>query len=62
MNVDAGYIASTNGSSAGEHGGDAAGGGLAGGLELVRKRPEVLVGVAFAGGVIAAFLLRRLGR
>jgi len=59
MNVDAGYIASTNGSSAGDHG--VAGGGLGSSLELVR-RPEVLVGVAFAGGVIAAFLLGRLGR
>ena len=60
MNVDADYVASTNGSSASDHG--VAGGGLGGSLELVRRRPEVLVGVAFAGGVIAAFLLRRLGR
>jgi hypothetical protein len=63
MNVDAGYVASTNGSGASDHGGAAvAGGGLGGSLKLVRRRPEVLVGVAFAGGVIAAFLLRRLGR
>ena len=42
--------------------GPGAGGVLGGGLDLVRSRPEVLVGAAFAGGVIAAFLLRRLGR
>jgi hypothetical protein len=29
---------------------------------LVRPRPEMLIGAAFAGGVIAAILLRRLGR
>ena len=54
---------STNGASASEHdSGPGAGGVLGGGLDLVRSRPEVLVGAAFAGGVIAAFLLRRLGR
>jgi hypothetical protein len=36
--------------------------GPAAGLALIRSRPEVLVGAAFAGGMIAAFLLRRLGR
>jgi hypothetical protein len=59
MNVDFGYEASTNG--AGQH---------AGGppeehrpaAELLRTRPEILVGAAFAGGVLAALLLRRLGR
>ena len=35
--------------------------GPAAGLEFVRSRPEVLVGAAFAGGMIMAFLLRRLG-
>ncbi len=34
----------------------------AAGLQLARRRPEVLVGAAFAGGLIAAALLRRLGR
>jgi hypothetical protein len=63
MNVGSDYVASTNGASADEHGSDpGAGGVLGGGLQLVRSRPEVLVGAAFAGGVIAAFLLRRLGR
>ena len=61
MNVGSGYAPSTNGSSASEQG-DAGGQAPAGGLELVRSRPEVLVGAAFAGGVIAALLLRRLGR
>ena len=62
MNVGSGYVASTNGSSASEQAAAAAGQTPAGGLELVRSRPEVLVGAAFAGGVIAALLLRRLGR
>jgi hypothetical protein len=61
MNVGSGYAPSTNGSSASEQAA-AAGQAPAGGLELVRSRPEVLVGAAFAGGVIAALLLRRLGR
>ena len=59
MNVGSGYAASTNGASASEHAGAD---GAASGLALVRSRPEVLVGAAFAGGVIAALLLRRLGR
>lgn len=29
---------------------------------LAAERPEVLVGAAFAGGVLAALILRRLGR
>ena len=63
MNVGSDYAASTNGASAGEHaGGDEPHGAAAGGLALVRSRPEVLVGAALAGGVIAALLLRRLGR
>jgi hypothetical protein len=61
MNVGSGYAPSTNGSSASEQAA-AAGQPPPGGLELVRSRPEVLVGAAFAGGVIAALLLRRLGR
>jgi len=63
MNVGFGYEASTNGAgaeqAAGERGKDA--GPLHSG-ELTRSRPELLVGAAFAGGVIAALLLRRLGR
>ena len=61
MNVGSDYAASTNGASAGEHGGESGGAG-ANALGLVRSRPEVLVGAAFAGGMIAALLLRRLGR
>jgi hypothetical protein len=61
VNVGSGYAPSTNGSSASEP--DAsAGPPSAAALELVRSRPEVLVGAAFAGGVLAALLLRRLGR
>jgi hypothetical protein len=60
VNVGSDYVASTNGSAASDEPGAAA--GVSGALELVRSRPEVLVGAAFAGGVIAAFLLRRLGR
>jgi hypothetical protein len=63
VNVGSDYVASTNGASASEQGsGSGASGVLGGGIDLVRSRPEVLVGAAFAGGVIAAFLLRRLGR
>jgi hypothetical protein len=59
MNVGSDYAASTNGASAEEHSSPH---GAEGALGLVRSRPEVLVGAAFAGGVIAALLLRRLGR
>jgi len=63
VSVESEYAASTNGSSAAE---PPAGDGAASirpipGLELARERPEVLVGAAFAGGLIAALLLRRLG-
>ena len=63
MSVESGYVASANGSGAPESG-ESAGllAGPAAGLALIRSRPEVLVGAAFAGGMIAAFLLRRLGR
>jgi len=64
VNVDFGYEASTNGAGAdqraAEHGGKDAKLPLS--TELARTRPELLVGAAFAGGLIAAFLLRRLGR
>jgi hypothetical protein len=59
MNVESDYAASTNGAAATEPASPPA---LEGALGLVRSRPEVLVGAAFAGGVIAALLLRRLGR
>ena len=63
MNVGFGYEASTNGAGADR---SAAERGLGArpprAVELARTRPEVLVGAAFAGGVIAALLLRRLGR
>jgi hypothetical protein len=60
--VESEYAASPNGAGAAEPAGD----GAASirpipGLELVRERPEVLVGAAFAGGLIAALLLRRRG-
>jgi hypothetical protein len=61
--VESEYAASTNGSSAAESpaGDRAAWIRQMPVLELARERPEVLVGAAFAGGLIAAFLLRRLG-
>jgi hypothetical protein len=63
VNVGSGYEASTNGSRAAEQDVPSAPFGKPfAGSELVRSRPEVLVGAAFAGGVIAAVLLRRLGR
>jgi hypothetical protein len=44
--------------------GTAAGGTLPGPLANlpVEEHPEILVGAAFAGGIVAAFLLKRLGR
>lgn len=30
--------------------------------EIVSERPEILVGAAFAGGFLAALILKRLGR
>ena len=63
MNVGFGYEASTNGAGADRaRGATPASGRLPPSLELARTRPEVLVGAAFVGGVIAAFVLRRLGR
>ena len=58
MNVESGYVASANGFGATESDAPPA---TAPGLDLVRARPEVLVGAAFAGGMLAAFLLRRIG-
>ena len=61
MNVDFGYEASTNG--AGQQGAAPADERRAlPSAEMLRARPEILVGAAFAGGVLAALLLRRLGR
>ena len=63
MNVGSGYVASANGSSAEAEIVSEPTGSLHGPARaIVRERPEVLVGAAFAGGVIAALLLRRLGR
>jgi hypothetical protein len=61
MNVGFGYEASTNGAGADQddRGTDAR--ALLRG-DLARTRPELLIGAAFAGGLVAAFLLRRLGR
>jgi hypothetical protein len=44
--------------------GTAAASGLPGPLANlpVEEHPEILVGAAFAGGIVAAFILRRLGR
>jgi len=62
MSIESDYVASVNGSGSSTPDASAAtAGGPAAGLALIRSRPEVLVGAAFAGGVIAAFLLRRLG-
>jgi hypothetical protein len=30
-------------------------------MELATERPEVVIGAAFAGGVLLAMILRRLG-
>jgi hypothetical protein len=62
VNVGSDYEASTNGSRAAEQGESASLFGRPLSTDLVRGRPEVLVGAAFAGGIIAAILLRRLGR
>ncbi len=63
MSVETGHAASANGSAAAERpaGGASAPNRAVPGLDLVRERPEVLVGAAFAGGLFAALLLRRLG-
>jgi hypothetical protein len=44
--------------------GTAASGGLPGPLANlpVEEHPEILVGAAFAGGIVAAIVLKRLGR
>jgi hypothetical protein len=49
-------------STAADHGGNA--GPLPGPLANlpVDEHPEILVGAAFAGGIVAAFILKRLGR
>lgn len=63
MNVGSGYEASTNGSGSATHiAPPSASERVAGLTELVRSRPEVMLGAAFAGGVLTALLLRRLGR
>jgi hypothetical protein len=63
VNVGFGYEASTNGAGAEEGLAQAAAATpMSRSMELARTRPELLVGAAFAGGMIAAFLLRRLGR
>ena len=61
MNVGFGYEASTNGAGADQGDRESDAKALLRG-DLARTRPEILVGAAFAGGLIAAFLLRRLGR
>jgi hypothetical protein len=61
MNVGFGYEASTNGSGADERTVTTVL-SRAASVQMLRARPELLVGAAFAGGVVAALLLRRLGR
>ena len=61
MSVGSGAEASTNGFGAAPHI-SAPGAERPPVAEIVRNRPEVLVGAAFAGGIFAALLLRRLGR
>jgi hypothetical protein len=61
--VNVQYEASTNGHGSQEAAARAVQpAGAASATLLVRPRPEMLIGAAFAGGVIAAILLRRLGR
>jgi hypothetical protein len=64
VSIGSGYTASTNGSSAAEQDATSmpADGPSGAGSDILRNRPEVLVGAAFAGGILAALLLRRLGR
>jgi hypothetical protein len=63
MSIGSGYTASTNGSSAAEQDDTSTPvAGRSAGSDILRSRPEVLVGAAFAGGILAALLLRRLGR
>jgi hypothetical protein len=63
MSVESGYVASANGASADvQEGGRGRSVVPEAGLELIRRRPELLVGAAFAGGMLAALLLRRFGR
>jgi hypothetical protein len=63
MSVDFDYEASTNGSGAPERVGRIRISATpASASALARARPELLVGAAFAGGLIAAVVLRRLAR
>ena len=62
MNVGFGFEASTNGAGADEPAQERYEESKRALNELARNRPELLVGAAFAGGVLAALLLRRLGR
>jgi hypothetical protein len=39
-----------------------AGGAVPPAVQGAAEKPEVLVGAAFAGGVVLAFLLKRIGR
>jgi hypothetical protein len=63
VSVDFGYEASTNGSGDQDRLGKIKiPGAPVAAAALARTRPELLVGAAFAGGLITAFLLRRLAR
>jgi hypothetical protein len=53
------YGAAVNGASAGGAGSGEPAGVIAG---LGAGRPEIVVGAAFAGGIVLAILLKRLGR
>jgi hypothetical protein len=60
--VSVGHEASVNGGSAAAGGGNPLAGRLSLSADAMRTRPELLVGAAFVGGLVTAFLLRRLGR
>jgi hypothetical protein len=63
VSVDFGYESSTNGSGDQDRLGKIRiPGSPSAATALARTRPELLVGAAFAGGLITAFLLRRLAR
>ena len=57
-------VAAAAASTAHPAGTAASGSGLPGPLANlpIEEHPEILVGAAFAGGVVAAFILKRLGR
>ena len=57
-------VVGASSASSAQPAGTAADSGLPGPLANlpVEEHPEILVGAAFAGGIVAAFILKRLGR